>query len=219
MKKDLRDFLDKAKTISWSDISLIDAFPLSRDSFIQLITDSNIYRDFRKREYYSERIIKGQAEKFGNLSLDVVEKIVDENVVVHLIQSGSFTNIEFINEVAKNKKGDLQVFAAHYCDLDTLKDIRKSRNSKVREIAYYRLGPIGYLDEMLSDKKKDVRIMGLKIAPINYDYISKMTGELSLEAFYYIVSKVKLDDIPLFLGNRNMKNRRIKHIVDRRMSQ
>ena len=219
MKKDLKDFLEKARSVSWSEITSLEAFPLSRESFIRLITDSSIYRDFRKREYYSDTIIKGQAAKFGDLSADVVEKVVDDKVVIHLIQSGSFSNVSLINEVAKNKKGDLQVFAAHYCDLDTLKDIRKSRNSKVREIAYYRLGPVGYLDEMLSDKKKDVRIMGLKIAPINYDYISKMTGELSLEAFYYIVSKVRLGDIPLFLGNRNMRNRRIKQIVDRRMSQ
>ena len=45
------------------------------------------------------------------------------------------------------------MYAAHYCDIDTLKEI-KNQNSKVRAVAYQRLGPVNYLDEMLSDRKK-----------------------------------------------------------------
>ena len=50
---------------------------------------------------------------------------------------------------------------------------------------------------------------GARIAPVNYPFLSKMVGELSLEAFRVLINKVNINDIPL-LGNRNMKHRYVK---------
>ena len=60
--------------------------------------------------------------------------------------------------------------------------------------------------------------MGLDFAPVNYPFLSTMVGELSMDAFRILINKVNINDIPLFLGNRNMKNSYIKSIVQDRLN-
>lgn len=223
MNKDLESFLDKTKNTSWRNMAELGDFKLSNESLITLITDKEIYNTFVKRVstvgnmWYVSSILRKQVSKLKNVTVDIIERSLNDDIIIHILRAGHFPNVSYINDIAISRRGDAQVYAAHYCGLDTLKKIRKSKNSKVRVIAYQRLGPVEFLDEMLSDKKKDVRIMGLEFAPMNYPYLSKMVGELSVEAFRILIHKVNINDIPLFLGNRNMKNSYIKSIVEDRM--
>ena len=223
MNKDLERFLDKALNISWKNVNELSKFELSDESVIKLITDEEVYKKFFKsvstvgNTWYVSSILGAQIFRLKNVPVDILEKSLNDDIVIRLLRAGHFPDVSYINNVAKSRKGEAQVYASHYCDVETLKEIRKSKNSKVRVVANQRLGPVDYLEEMLSDKKKDVRIMGLEFAPVNYPYLSKMVGELSVEAFRVLISKVNINDITLFLGNRNMKNSYIKSIVEGRM--
>lgn len=223
MNKDLEEFLNKVSGANWRNISDLGNFNLSEASLIELLTNKNIYKDFLDRvgkignPWYISTILNKQVSRIKNVTVDIIERSLNDDIVIYFLKAGHFPDISYINNIARLRRGEAQVYAAYYCDIDTLKDIRKSKNSKVRAVAYQRLGPIGYLDEMLSDKKKDIRIMGLDFAPVNYPYLSKMVEELSKEAFRTLITKVNIDDVPLFLGNRNMKNSYIKSIVQNRM--
>ena len=223
MNKDLDNFLDKILTTSWRNMNELSSFSLSDESLIKLLTDKEVYRTFVKRvsaignKWYVATILGAQISRLKNVPVDILEKSLNDDIVIRLLRAGHFPDVSYINNVAKSRTGEAQVYAAHYCDIDTLKEIRKSKNSKVRAVAYQRLGPVNYLDEMLSDRKKEVRIMGLEFAPVNYPFLSKMVGELSLEAFRVLINKVNINDIPLFLGNRNMKHRYVKSVVENRM--
>ena len=223
MNKDLEIFLDKALNISWKNVNELSSFNLSDESVIKLITDKEVYKTFAKRisvvgnTWYVSTILGAQIFRLKNVPVDILEKSLNDDIVIRILRAGHFPDVSYINNVAKSRTGEAQVYAAHYCDIETLKEIRRSKNSKVRAVAYQRLGPVNYLDEMLSDRKKEVRIMGLEFAPINYPFLSKMVGELSLDAFRVLISKVNINDIPLFLGNRNMKHRFVKSVVEQRM--
>jgi hypothetical protein len=226
LDKDLKEFLGKASHSTWSDLSELNSFNLSDESIIELLTNKSVYEDFSKKVsingdagnvWYVSTILRNQVARLKNITVDIIENSLNDDIVIYFLKAGHFPDISYVNKIAQSRKGDAQVYAAHYCDIDTLEKIRKSKNSKVRAIAYQRLGPVGYLDEMLADKKKDIRIMGLDFAPINYPYLSKMVGEISREAFMVLIRKVNINDIPLFLGNRNMKDSYIKSIVQNRM--
>jgi len=219
----LKEFLDKASCSNWRNLGELSSFSLSDESLIELLTNKSIYEDFSEivctigHVGYLSIILRNQVARLKNITVDIIETSLNDEMVIYFLKAGHFPDISYINKIAQSRKGYAQVYAAHYCDIDTLEKIRKSKNSKVREIAYQRLGPVGYLDEMLADKKKDIRIMGLEFAPINYPYLSKMVGELSRDAFRGLITKVNINDIPLFLGNRNMKCTYIKSIVQNRM--
>lgn len=224
LNKDLKEFLNKVANASWRNIGELADFDLSEESLIRLVTDKEVYNKLSKslthigNVWYINTILTKQVSRLKNVSTDIIENSLNDDIVITFLKAGHFPDISYINKIAKSRTGDAQVYAAYYCDIDTLKEIRKSRNSKVRATAYQRLGPVGYLDEMLSDKKKDIRIMGLDFAPVNYPFLSTMVGELSMDAFRILINKVNINDIPLFLGNRNMKNSYIKSIVQDRLN-
>ena len=83
--------------------------------------------------------------------------------------------------------------------------------------AFERLGPVSHLDLMLKDKYADIRMMGVEFAPLNYPALSDMKNEISGKVFRLLLTKIRKDDLPMLLANRNLKDKYISSIFQSRI--
>jgi len=138
-------------------------------------------------------------------------------MIESLLRSSSYEDISILNDVALNLNGPAQLFAAQYCTIDTLRQLRRSKDAKIREVVFSRLGTVECLDEMLDDKTKDIRVQAVHLAPMGYSRLSKMTKEISGAVFSVLIDKINISSIPMLLGNRNMKNKWIAKRLQARL--
>ena len=122
-----------------------------------------------------------------------------------------------ISVLADSPSKEVRKRVAEICDFETLKKLSKDRTLQVRKTAYQRLGPIGHLDEMLTDKSADIRLQGVSHAPMNYSKLSNMTNEISRGVFIELISKINKNDLPMLLSNRNLKDKYVSEVFQRRI--
>ena len=90
----------------------------------------------------------------------------------------------------------------------------------MQEIVFKRLGPVECLDQMLSSKYASVRAEGLSKAPVNYEKLKSMTGEIARAPFSLLVKKISFDYLPMLLANRNVaKNSWMRNALEERMEK
>ena len=156
--------------------------------------------------------------KFPNVSDYIIENCSDDAIVLTLIQCGFYSNISILNKAALwEHMPHTQEYAAGLCNIKTLKKIMNSKNSRVRTIAFERLGPAECLDEMLKDSIAKNRELGARHAPYGYEPLSEMTNELARGVFSTIVSKIDIQYLPMMLANRNIKNNWQARIIEERL--
>lgn len=113
---------------------------------------------------------------------------------------------------------DLQLVAARVCSFDNLQVIKKSPYEKVRLEAYKRLGPMQYIDEMLVDKSRHVRSLAAEWMPTNYEVPTKSLSDRAYWSFSKILEKVSINQIPMLLGNANLrKNKSMVEVLQSRL--
>jgi hypothetical protein len=122
-----------------------------------------------------------------------------------------------IKFMAKSKSKEVRKVVAEICSVETLRAMTTDSSLSVRKTVFARLGPVDYIDQMLDDKSADIRYMGLEFAPRNYKKLSAMIGEISHKVFYLLIEKIRREDLPLLLSNRNLKDKHIASLFERRM--
>lgn len=118
---------------------------------------------------------------------------------------GSAYTAACLNHLMNKQSYDLQMVAVKVCSIDNLQVMKKSPHEKVRLEAYKRLGPMEYLDEMLVDKSRHVRSLAAEWMPTNYEVPAKALSDRAYWSFVKILEKVSLNQIPMLLGNSNLK--------------
>ena len=142
--------------------------------------------------------------------IDIVKTII--------IEKGSYTDVNLIDDAALNGSGESQVLATKFCSVDVLRKLKTSKSSKVRRTVYERLGPVECLDDMLDDKIASIRTEGLARAPYYYDKLKQFTKEIARGPFTILVDKIPLDYLPMLMANRNVNNSWISKKFESRMS-
>jgi hypothetical protein len=139
------------------------------------------------------------------------------DMIQHLLQHSSYEDISILDDVAVNLNGPAQLFAAYHCSISALRSLRGDGDAKIRGVVFSRLGAVECMDEMLSDKTKDIRSEALRLAPMGYSKLSEMTKEISGSVFSLLIDKIDISTIPMLLGNRNMKDKWISKRLQSRL--
>jgi|14BtaG_2_1085337.scaffolds.fasta_scaffold11832_1 hypothetical protein len=168
---------------------------------------------------FVNRFIRASISRFPQLGDQIIKKSKLPSARKYCLDNGFYSDISFVNKFAKSKITDERMFAAQHCSIDTLRTLKNDGDMKIRKIVFGRLGAVECLDEMLTDKMADIRVMGAMAAPFGYKGLEvAITKEIAKRPFAIMVSKVSTASLPLILANRNLKSRWVSKIVEERMS-
>lgn len=71
---------------------------------------------------------------------------------------------------------------------------------------------------MITDKKADIREMGIKMAPIGYSGLNSLTKEIARGPFSLLVRKISGEYLPMLMANRNLKSKWITNLLEERLN-
>jgi hypothetical protein len=153
---------------------------------------------------------------------DVGKKILndpsDSDLVNGYIRSLAFNPLRDYNRLVNSNSADIRVVAAQFCSFDQLISLKNDASKKVRKVVYGRLGPVGHIDDMLSDRSADIRSIGISLAPFGHKKLSSMVNEIARSVFAGLILKIAREDLPLLLTNRNLKDKWILSKFEQRMN-
>jgi hypothetical protein len=216
------ELIRKLKTANpkrWNFEKEVHKIDLTIDEFrsIYLNKKAKAIFDVAVYEEYQKYIFLYYVNKYPECANEVLESTKFDNFKMYLIESGYINDIKVFNKLAKSKLLKVRLFSVKYCDFKTLDKLASDKDKRVRLKVFDRLGPVESLDRMLSDKSWEVRLKGVRAAPFNYSKLSNMINELSKQVFIELVKKIKDDSIPMLLGNRNLKCKEVKRILQERL--
>lgn len=87
----------------------------------------------------------------------------------------------------------------------TLLHFKNHKDKKVRRLVYERLGVEDYLDDMLKDRDKDIRVQALRFCPKDYPYLEKMVNDRSQYVLRYVIEKLSKEKCIFLLGNSKIQ--------------
>jgi len=158
--------------------------------------------------------------KYSELGSLILKNSNDPEIRMQVIRQALYSSISDIDEIAIRGTSEERAFVADICSFAMLNLLKADSNFHVRKAAMKRLGPVECLDDMLSDKMSQIRMLGARAAPHGYKGLeAAIQKELAKGVFSIMVRKVSPDILPLILANRNIKSKWISEIVEERMSQ
>jgi len=231
LKKFANDLEELSASSSWSDLdeklevvcstvkkSDLEKVCLDSNVFNIVFADSNRTRGWNRSHWMAQKVLAYVLP----MHVEIGDKILKESdvdlVKTLVIQKGIYTDISLIDEVATNGSGDSQVMAVTFCSIKALRKLKGHKSKKVRKIYYNRLGPVECLDEMITDKIKDIRYDGVSRAPLGYPKLDSMIKEIARDVFNVLVQKIDIGTLPMLLANRNIKNNWIASRVESRLN-
>ena len=93
-----------------------------------------------------------------------------------------------------------------------------SSHDKVKLFAYKKLGPMKYLDQMISDPHAMIRSYAISIISPGDSRLAGFIDDRSEYIFCEALSKISADLIPMMLGSRHLKKKRAKGILNQRLA-
>jgi len=213
MLQEISDLLNEVSgAIVAGDSSLMRSLAkkMTEQQALELLTNKVYYHKYLSSSgsygyYRTAEFVKMLVFRYRSIADDVIEANLNERVTLLLLSHGYYSNIDIFNKLALNTQGNVQVFAAHHCSIETLKKLKSSTNKKVRKIYYSRMGVVEAIDDMLDDSIASFRGDGVRLAPFGYHKLKGMTNEVSVYPFTNLINKISAEDIPMILANRNIK--------------
>ena len=105
-----------------------------------------------------------------------------------------------------------------------MQKLRKHKRACIRSIAYKRLGSADYIDDLLIDKGRDVRIQALENCPVFYKGLSSLAAERSGWLLRLVAQKMPIEFLPFIIGHKMFQGGRqswyagsVKQIVEQRI--
>lgn len=182
--------------------------------------DKRICNSVRYYNWYGKSIVKDYiSHTYLNFADDILEnpKKATSKALFAVIELGIISSISQIDKLVESSDPDVRLYASKICSFKALDTLSKDSVKKVRKAAFERLGPVSHLDLMLKDKYADIRMMGVEFAPLNYPALSDMKNEISGKVFRLLLTKIRKDDLPMLLANRNLKDKYISSIFQSRI--
>ena len=218
------NFLSELNNAGWRESDrVIQEYMVSFDeeTFDDIFFDNNIYYDLSKNvslsTWMADKILLAALYKYNHKA----DRILKESPVYRakelVLSRGLYSDVSVIDHVARNDEGDVQFVAAQFCSVEALRDIVGAKSAKVRKTVFQRLGPVECLDLMLADKIADIREEGVRMAPVGYEKLNKMTKEIARGPFTELIGKLSSEYLPMLLANRNLENKWVSKILQGRL--
>ncbi len=225
--KDVSSVLDKLEDIKeyrWGDSSeKIIGLCFSESEFdaycfseaVRSAIDSARYG---RLHWIDSQIVSYYSMIHKNVSKKILDNTKNKTVVDGYVRSMAFNPLRDYDKLLDSPNADVRVIAAQYCSMEQLLSRKNDRSKKVRKVVYSRLGPVGHLDDMLSDRCAQIRSLGVSLAPFGYKKLSSMTNEIARDVFNLLIDKISKEDLPMLLANRNLKDRWVAKRFESRMN-
>lgn len=139
----------------------------------------------------------------------IVNKCIVE--VEDLIQSAKDTSVNSFPE-------HVQIKVLEVANPEDCSPFLNSDYDKVKLAAYKKLGPLKYLDSMISDSHAMIRSYAISIISPGDKRLAKFIDDRSEYIFCDALSKISSEHIPMMLGSRHLKKKRAKEILNRRLA-
>jgi hypothetical protein len=89
---------------------------------------------------------------------------------------------------------------------------------KVKLAAYKKLGPLNYMDKMVSDSHAIIRRYAISILSPGDKRLASFINDRSQDIFCQALMKISAEHIPMMLGSSHLKKRRAKEILNQRLT-
>jgi len=161
---------------------------------------------------------------------DIFDKILrlktsSNKIKYFLLKNCYYTTPKMIDEMSESDSKAILQHVAMFCSYNKLLMLKDHKWAEIRNIAYLRLGPIDYMDEMLLDKGKNVRMRALEVCPPFYKTLSKLSGERANWLVQLVALKMPIKDLPFLLGNKVLNEKkswvtkRVSNIIQLRLQK
>ena len=217
-------FLTKLKDANWREVDRILQSGLSffdKKDLDKLVYNENSWEELIEGNRLPYWTISKLADSIIRLYKDEADDILknsnNDSFKALVVQKGFYSDVSILNFMAKNSSGEAKLLAVQYCSVETLRELKNDKSSKVRKVVFQRLGPVECLDDMLSDKIADIRGEGVRMAPYSYPKLNEMTKEIARLPFSGLVEKISSEYLPMLLANRNLQNKWISNKLKQRL--
>ena len=225
--KDVSSVLDKIEELhdcNWSGFAeKVVAMNLSRAEFFAYCFSKEVRSVFaagagHRYSWINTEVISYYCMEHKEIGKKILEDPSDGDLVNGYIRSLAFNPLRDYNKLINSGSADIRSVAAQFCSFDQLVSLKNDASKKVRKIVYSRLGPVGHIDDMLSDRSADIRASGVVLAPFGYKGLSSMVTEIARSVFAELILKIAREDLPLLLTNRNLKDNWVLKKFEQRMN-
>lgn len=145
-----------------------------------------------------------------------------DDSIKHFISNQSIVPIDVLIEFIKN--GSVNSFPEHMqmkileiLNPEDCKEFLESGYDKVKLFAYKKLGPLKYLDDLISDPHAMIRNYAISIISPGDKRLAGFIDDRSEFIFCEALSKISSEHIPMMLGSRHLKKKRAKGILNQRL--
>jgi hypothetical protein len=93
----------------------------------------------------------------------------------------------------------------------------ESDHDKIRLLAYQKIGPLSYLDEMIKDPHAMIRKYAVRLLSPGDQRLASFINDRSQDVFIQALSKISASLIPMMLGSSHLKKKRAKEVLNNRL--
>ena len=193
---------------------------LDSESLWCMISESFEYNIETSKRFLQLRFI----ELLGGeiLSSLITLKSVDSSFRLNLIQHGFYNNFDIFDEIILDTSNDdiLREYCSNYCSIESLKKLFFDKNQKIREIAFFRVGPKDSFNFMCKDSSFSIRKNAAMLCPHNSEEAFELANDKSKKVIESAINKISLDKVLFLLGNEKInKDKRLLEILKNRLEK
>jgi hypothetical protein len=112
---------------------------------------------------------------------------------------------------------NIQARLLEICSPEDAKVFVDSDYDKVRLLAYQKIGPLSYLDDMVKDPHALLRKYAVRLLSPGDQRLASFINDRSQDVFIQALSKISVSLIPMMLGSSHLKKKRAKDILNQRL--
>lgn len=208
-----------SKVSPFSTVKTAQNMNFTKDEFRAIYLQDEVYQAYLDKvsSIIADFVFKFWLNVYPECAKEILEKSKFDDLKVWVLETGYITDLDVYDKLTESKDLSVMFFALKRCSIDKIRELKTHPNHRVRRFVFQRLGPKECLDDMLDDKNRDIRAMGVKYAPYNYKKLSDMAMEKSKLVFVELVKKIDDDLLPILLGSKHIKDPKVEALLLKRM--
>ena len=213
-----------------SDGEILNACDFLTDShYISMVFSHEYLTDISfavSSKRYSSWYVQNRLCNWLNINASLAKKVLFHPFVGEGIKSSivinSLVQIEVLIESIRNKSvlsfpSNIQARLLEICSPEDAKVFVDSDYDKVRLLAYQKIGPLSYLDDMVKDPHALLRKYAVRLLSPGDQRLASFINDRSQDVFIQALSKISVSLIPMMLGSSHLKKKRAKDILNQRL--
>jgi hypothetical protein len=145
----------------------------------------------------------------------------DETFKHNVINNHFIATEDLISFISSGKALELPEFIQmrllELCNPEDAAKFIESDFDKVKLASYKKLGPLNYMEKMISDPHAVIRRYAISILSPGDKRLALFINDRSHDIFCQALTKISAEHIPMMLGSNHLKKKRAKQILNQRL--